>query len=450
MNEQNLGNANTNISSNVFDPLTGLKKYEYFVSDLKRIISENKNTPDFKLAIVYSDIRYFKYLNDTFGYNRGNELLKMYSEFISKPNPRFLGNCHVYSDNFISATNVSGLTEERFYAEIDKRNKNFEEIIKPFFFDRPIFLNTGVYILRDALNEDIETAISNANYARKESKKFNTDQCVQFSDQMMKDIIFRMELSASLPMAIETKEIKVFFQPKVDSVTNKVIGAEALARWIKKDGSMIYPDQFIPLLESNGMIVELDYYVYREVFKYIRERLDAGLEVVPISMNISRVHFKNDELGPYIEELLAQYKIPTEYIEFELTESIYIDRIHRILPFVNKMRGLGIKISMDDFGSGYSSLNLLNNLPIDVLKLDKVFLSNDDLSRNQKIILSCVISMAKQLNIKVLCEGVENKHQSEFLTTAGCDMFQGFYFSRPICEEDFNQYLKDNKIYDGK
>lgn len=170
MNEQNLGNANTNTSSNVFDPLTGLKKYEYFVSDLKRIISENKNTPDFKLAIVYSDIRHFKYLNDTFGYNRGNELLKMYSEFISKPNPHFLGNCHVYSDNFISAINVSGITEEKFYAEIDKRNKNFEEIIKPFFFDRPIFLNTGVYILRDTLNEDIETAISNANYARKESK----------------------------------------------------------------------------------------------------------------------------------------------------------------------------------------------------------------------------------------------------------------------------------------
>ena len=167
-------------------------------------------------------------------------------------------------------------------------------------------------------------------------------------------------------------------------------------------------------------------------------------------MNISRVHFKNDELGPYIEELLAQYKIPTEYIEFELTESIYIDSIHRILPFVNKMRSLGIKISMDDFGSGYSSLNLLNNLPIDVLKLDKVFLSNDNLSRNQKIILSCVISMAKQLHIKVLCEGVENKHQSEFLTTAGCDMFQGFYFSRPICEENFNQYLKDNEIYDSK
>ena len=303
-----------------------------------------------------------------------------------------------------------------------------------------------MYILRDTFNEDIETAISNANYARKEAKKFNTDQCVQFSDQMMKDIIFRMEISASLPMAIETKEIKVFFQPKVDSITNKIIGAEALVRWIKKDGSMIYPDQFIPLFESNGMIIELDYYVYREVFKYIRNRLDLGLDVVPISMNISRVHFMNDELASYIEELLAEYKIPTEYIEFELTESIYIDRIHKILPFVDKMRSLGIKISMDDFGSGYSSLNLLNNLPIDVLKLDKVFLSNDNLSKNQKIILSCVISMAKQLNIKVLCEGVENKEQSDFLTTAGCDMFQGFYFSRPICEDDFNQYIKDNAI----
>lgn len=264
MEEKNITECRSNLLlKEAIDPLTGLKKYEYFVSDLKKIISENRNNPDFKLAIVYSDIRHFKYLNDTFGYNRGNELLTMYSEFISKPHPRFLGNCHVYSDNFITATNISGMSEDTFYDEIDKRNKNFEEQIRPYFMDRQVLLNTGVYILRDTFNEDIETAISNANYARKESKKFSTDRCVQFNDQMMEDIVFRMELSAALPMAIETNEIQVFFQPKVDSVTGRVTGAEALARWIKADGSMVYPDRFIPILEANGMIVELDYHIYR-------------------------------------------------------------------------------------------------------------------------------------------------------------------------------------------
>lgn len=428
-----------------YDSLTNLLKYEYFFSNLKDIIEANRNNPDFKLAIICSDIRHFKYLNDTYGYNRGDELIRMYSEFTKSDHPYYLGTCRVYSDNFIIAANIGTMNEENFYKEIDKRNKHFEELIKPYFSNSRVMLNTGAYILRDTFNEDLETAISNANYARKESKKFNTDKCVQFSNEMMNDIIFKMEISALFPKAIETREIKVFFQPKVDSCTRKIIGAEALVRWIKPDGTFVYPDQFIPLFESNGMVVELDYFVYCEVFKYIKARLDLGLTVVPISMNISRVHFKDDELIIFIENLLEKYKIPTEYIEFELTESIYINNIESVLPFVNKMRSLGIKISMDDFGSGYSSLNLLNNLPIDVLKLDKVFLSNDNLSKNQRIIISCVISMAKQLDIKVLCEGVENKLQSDFLSTAGCDMFQGYYFSKPICEKDFNKYMTANQ-----
>lgn len=428
-----------------YDSLTNLLKYEYFFSNLKKVIEANRNNPDFRLAIVYSDIRHFKYLNDTFGYSRGDELIRMYSDFTKVQHPSYLGTCRVYSDNFIIAANIGKMSEDDFYKEIDKRNKYFEDLIKPYFANRRVILNTGAYVLRDTFNEDLETAISNANYARKESKKFNTDKCVQFSDAMMKDIIFKMEISALFPKAIETQEIKVFFQPKVDSSTRKIIGAEALVRWIKPDGTFVYPDQFIPLFESNGMVVDLDYFVYNEVFKYIRTRLDLGLKVVPISMNISRVHFKDDELMAFIENLLREYKIPTKYIEFELTESIYINSIESVLPFVNKMRSLGIKISMDDFGSGYSSLNLLNNLPIDVLKLDKAFLSNDDLSKNQRIIISCVISMAKQLDIKVLCEGVENKLQSDFLSNAGCDMFQGYYFSKPICENDFNQYITSNR-----
>ena len=139
--------------------------------------------------------------------------------------------------------------------------------------------------------------------------------------------------------------------------------------------------------------------------------------------------------------MINTYNIPTEYIEFELTESIYIDKIDKVIPFVEKMHSLGIKISMDDFGSGYSSLNLLTDLPIDILKLDKVFLAKDQLTKNQKIIISSVISMAQQLKIKVLCEGVERRDQIEFLKEVGCNTFQGFYFSRPICKQDFEVFL---------
>ena len=438
------GDRRRNYINEKYDSLTGLLKYEYFVSDIKKIIKSNEGNPNFKLAIVYSDIKHFKYLNETFGYNRGNDLLCTYADFTLSDSPVFLGTCRVYSDNFIMAVNVSKFKLEDFYAEVDIRNQKFEEQIKQHFLGKRVFLNTGVYVLKDTFNEDLETAISNANYARKEAKRLNSDKCVLFSDTMMNDIIFNMEITASLPKAIESGEIKVFYQPKVDSITKKIIGAEALVRWIKSDGTFIFPVKFIPLFESNGMGIELDYFVYREVFKYIRNRIDNNLFIIPISMNISRAHFKNDELGIFIENLLNEFKIPTEYIEFELTESIYINSMEKVLPFVDKMHSLGIKISMDDFGSGYSSLNLLNNLPIDILKLDKVFLSNDDLTKSQRIILSCIISMAKQLEIDVLCEGVETEKQSDFLSTAGCDMFQGYYFSKPINEEAFNKYIDDH------
>ena len=428
------------------DSLTGLLKYEFFLEELKNIIELNRANENFKLAIVYCDFKHFKYLNETFGYNKGNDLLCMYADYAIEDKEIFLGACRIYSDNFIMAINVSKFTPEQFVYEIDKKNHRFETLIKHMFLERHITINAGLYILKDTFNEDIETAISNANYARKVAKRTESDTCIEFTEDMMKKIINDMEMSSSLPKAIEDGEIQVYYQPKVSSTTNHVIGAEALVRWIKPDGRFVYPDQFIPLFESNGLIVDIDYYVYRTVFKYIRYRLDNHLKVVPISMNISRIHFKNDNLGIYIRQLLDEFEIPSKYIEFELTESIYIDSMERVLPFVSLMHELGIKISMDDFGSGYSSLNLLNNLPIDILKLDRVFLSNDDLTKNQKIILSCVISMAKQLEIQVLCEGVENKLQSEFLSTAGCDMFQGYYFSKPISQTAFEDFLDDNIV----
>ena len=428
------------------DSLTGLLKYEYFVEEIKNIIVANTNNENFKLAIVYTDFKHFKYLNETFGYNKGNDLLCMYADFSLSDSDVFLGACRIFSDNFIMAVNVSKFTPAHFFNEVDRKNHHFEAEIKHMFLDRHITINAGVYILKDTFNEDIETAISNANYARKEAKRLESDKCIEFTEDMRCKIINDMEMSSSLPKAIENGEIQVFFQPKVDSTTKNVIGAEALVRWIKPDGKFIFPDQFIPLFESNGLIIEIDYYVYRTVFKYIRERLDNELTVVPISMNISRVHFRSDELGIYIKELLEEFQIPTKYIEFELTESIYINSMNKVLPFVSLMHELGIKVSMDDFGSGYSSLNLLNNLPIDILKLDRVFLANDDLTKNQKIILSCVISMAKQLDIRVLCEGVENKLQSDFLSTAGCDMFQGYYFSKPINQTAFEEFLNNNTV----
>lgn len=172
--------------------------------------------------------------------------------------------------------------------------------------------------------------------------------------------------------------------------------------------------------------------------------MDTGLPVIPISMNVSRTHLASNDIIYYIKNLFDTYQIPPELIEFELTENIYIENIDSVLPLINEFRQIGIKISMDDFGSGYSSLNALNSLPIDVLKLDKVFMT-DTLNKNQKIILTSIVDMAKKLNIAVLCEGVENDSQSKFLRDIGCDMIQGYYYSRPLCEKNFIEYMANHQ-----
>lgn len=245
-----------------------------------------------------------------------------------------------------------------------------------------------------------------------------------------------------LKKALYNGEIKVFYQPKIEAGSTRVIGAEALVRWQKPDGSFIYPDMFIPALEENGSIVELDFFVYEQVFKTLQERISAGKPIVPVSMNVSRAHLDDGRIYDYVKGLFKKYHVHPKYTEFELTESMYVQNIDKILTVVKEFREKGGRISMDDFGSGYSSLNLLTDLPIDTLKVDKVFLKNVHLHENEKTVLSCVIEMAKKLHMDVVCEGVETGEQSRFLSLLGCDMFQGFLYARPLPMEEYYAYLE--------
>lgn len=429
---------------NCRDSLTGLLKYDYFISKVKEFIAGNTDS-NVGLAIVYSDIRFFKYVNEVYGYAMGNSLLTLLADSIKDSNKKNIAACRVYSDNLVTAVAYDNhIPDQEFVDIITERNHSIEREIQQRFLDHRIVINTGIYIIKSTTNVDVEIAISNANLARKRAKATESSKAILFTDEMMQSIIQQMELSSSLPAAINNEELTVYYQPKIACGTEKIIGAEALVRWIKPDGSFVFPDQFIPLFENNGQIVEVDYYVYRKVFEHIRRRMDTGLPVIPISMNVSRTHLASNDIIYYIKNLFDTYQIPPELIEFELTENIYIENIDSVLPLINEFRQIGIKISMDDFGSGYSSLNALNSLPIDVLKLDKVFMT-DTLNKNQKIILTSIVDMAKKLNIAVLCEGVENDSQSKFLRDIGCDMIQGYYYSRPLCEKNFIEYMANHQ-----
>lgn len=428
-------------SRNDVDQLTGFLNFNTFTKQLDENLSQMLgNSP---VVIVYTDIYHFKYINETYGYKKGDELLKLFAQAIYDGINEYSDviMCRAHADNFITASNIPEEHIPAFDKFIHERNKQICQVLQESCPDVRIRMDTGICYVRDHRNT-AATAIANANLARKTAKRENIRKPLVFSDEMMEEIKYQEYLNNELPKAIENHDLKVYYQPKINCADDSLYGAEALVRWQKPDGTFIYPDKFIPFFEKNGSIVEVDFYVYREVFRYIRGRLDAGLPVFPISMNVSRIHFRYDRLMPYIEELLAEYKVPPELVEFELTENIYMKNFSKADEFIKTCRTKGIQVSMDDFGSGYSSLNVISSLSIDTLKIDKIFLKNDDLNDNDKTVLESMIAMAKRLGMKVICEGVETQSQTLFLKNAHCDQIQGYYYGKPMDEETFNKFAE--------
>lgn len=417
------------------DILTGLDQYEVFLQKLEK---ELEQIGDDRIIIVYTDIKHFKYINDTYGYKVGDALLQDFVEEFMGKTDIIICASRVYSDNFVVANRVPPdyYSNEEFRDLIHKLNQEREAKFRGKYLNSRLQFCTGISVIdKNSRSQDAETAVSNANLARKVAKEMEHDSCVLFDQSMMEGIRREVEITSSIPKALAQKEFQVYFQPKIDTETLELIGAEALVRWQKPDGSFVYPDEFIPLIERSGQVIDVDYYVYREVFQFLARRIKEGKKVVPISLNVSRVHLQKMHILQYVKELLEEFPIPCSMVEFELTESIYLDNTEQALELIKGLHKMGIKVSMDDFGSGYSSLNLLSKLPIDIIKLDKVFLKEGEMQENDRIIISCVVDMAKKLKITSLCEGVETQEQSDYLKEVGCQMQQGFYFSRPIPQE---------------
>jgi EAL domain-containing protein (putative c-di-GMP-specific phosphodiesterase class I) len=229
--------------------------------------------------------------------------------------------------------------------------------------------------------------------------------------------------------------------------TGKIAGAEALVRWKKNDGTLLPPMDFIPLLEKTDEITHLDFYVYESVCRYLHERLNKKLVTVPISVNVSRRHLKNHLFIEQIKSLTSQYEIPPALLEFELTETLFLENSDEAILLQKNLHQAGFTLSLDDFGSGFSSLNLLKKMTLDVIKIDRSFLEGNVINSVDKTIIRCIIHMAKLLNITVLCEGAETLEQVQYLRKARCSMVQGFYFSKPLSIEKMNDLLDSGKIY---
>lgn len=435
MNEMPFNNM-----SGMQDSLTGLDRYEVFLKKLQKAID---NMGDRRISVIYTDIKHFKYINETYGYQVGDALLRDFVKEMVEGNPYMICCSRVYSDNFIAASYMpEDATGESIRDHIYELNKERENMFREKYLNSRLQFCTGISIVdKDSRSLDAETVVSNANLARKVAKEMEDDCCVLFDHSMMEGIRREVEITSQIPKAIANHELKVYYQPKIETETFDLIGAEALVRWQKPDGSFVYPDQFIPFAERSGQVMDVDYYVYREAFRFLADRLAAGKRVVPISLNVSRIHLNKMGILEYLKDLFEEYKVPSEFVEFELTESIYLDNTEKALELVEGLHKLGTMVSMDDFGSGYSSLNLLSRLPIDIIKLDRVFLKDDTLQESDKIVISCMVDMAKKLHIISLCEGVETTEQSNYLKEVGCQIQQGYYFSRPIPQEQFEEFI---------
>lgn len=258
-------------------------------------------------------------------------------------------------------------------------------------------------------------------------------------------------IEKSLNKALEKGEFEIYLQPKYNSESDSIVGAEALARWNNRNDGIVSPEVFIPILEKNKNIVKLDMYMFEEACKIISRWSKNNVSLVPISINISKITMsENDNFVIDLKNIIKKYDIDTRFLEIELTERIMFRETNKIVSIIKEIKKIGIKVSLDDFGAGYSSLNILKNIPIDIIKLDKLFLDKRDISEKGKIVIKNIINMANELGLEVVAEGVEFLEQSQFLKSVGCEVVQGYLYGKPMTIREFeklemfngNEYIK--------
>ncbi|MBN7772596.1 bifunctional diguanylate cyclase/phosphodiesterase [Clostridium aminobutyricum] len=409
------------------DDLTGLLNYEAFLSVVKKVI--NLSLEDHDLAILCSDISNFRYINDTFGHKEGNNILRQFAQELKKQSFCLCAS-RIFSDNFSCLIDVSGMSTDEVTALIEKFNSHFSSIINNEYKGSRLILSSGIYFV-PSKDETIDNMLNYANTARKYTKTSYQNILVYRDDidQLEKK---KASIINSFQTSLQNGEFKVYLQAKVRCSDKSICSAEALIRWQMKDGTFYYPDEFIPFLEQTGDIIDMDFYVYEQIFSYLHDRQLAQKVIIPISLNISRAHLiKPLVFLERITNLLGTYPIPTDLITFELTESTYIQDMQSAAFFIDELHKLNFKVSMDDFGSGYSSLKVLKNMPFDEIKFDKEFLLELTDENSRKILLQ-MMSLVKSLDKVIVCEGVENAMNVNFLEQSDCDIMQGYYYHRPV------------------
>lgn len=410
----------------------------YLYDNYKRIV---RQIGAGKCSYITIDVDNFKFVNNVMGYDAGNEILLIISDVMK---------ANVLEKEMV--VRIGGdifgmiISEHREDVIIERVEKIFEEIkkkISEIYTDRAnISFSCGVCIIDD-INETAKHIIDKSNMARKSVKNSYNKDIAFFDEKMKLSVQNRSEIEEDMEDALKNEDFIIYLQPKVNMITGKLYGAEALVRWNHKVKGLLSPGKFLPVFEENGFIVNLDYYVFEKVCQLKKKWSKTGNNYPIVSVNMSRLHIYDKNFIYNLLDIVSKYGLKPEELEIEVTENAFFEDSQMLLAFTDDLKRAGFKISIDDFGSGFSSLNMLKDVNADVLKIDRNFLISMDKNDGKgKKILKNVIAMARDLKIDIVTEGVEDISQIELLTNYGCEIAQGFYYARPMPVDEYEIFAR--------
>lgn len=420
-----------------FDSITGLPTYTHFMELAENYLTRYGARDIF---FVYMDFSNFQYINEMYGYEAGDDILKSFAEWMKTELSDVIDFCRVTSDHFVGIF-PGGESLEMVDVLYDITNRFCKKTNERYSLSN-LIISTGLYKITGK-ESSLSVIMDCANEARKSAKNQKAFcQVALFDGEIHQQNGQKKAVLASMVTALNNEEFYAYLQPKISIITGKVVGAEALVRWIREDGTIIPPLHFVDIFENNGFITKVDFCVLERVLAYLKEAIQSGENVVPISVNFSRKHNDYEEFVPSISRYLNRFGIPGELLEVEITESVFMSNLEKLNRNIEKLHEIGVKVSIDDFGSGYSSLNVLSSVTADVIKLDKEFLHYIDKKKSYDFVKH-LIGLMKHMGTLVLAEGVEEKMQLDMLKEAGCDMVQGYYYAKPMPIEEFRTFLRE-------
>ena len=433
-----LGNSRKMSKVIYTDVVTGGNNKLYFAKKGGSILWKNRRGRR-KFAMLHLQMRKYRSFCTCFGVQRGEELIEaFYSELKKSLNKHEL-LAHRQNAEFAMLLTYSD--RESLIARVEQMENTLNAVLPKV----KLYFDAGIYeILAGETN--IEQLYNNALIACEGITSEAENKIAVYDIEMNNRKLWERKVEDDMDRALVNKEFKVYLQPKMNSAEETLAGAEALVRWIHPEEGFIPPNRFIPIFEQNGFIVKLDDYMLEEVSRLQAQWLSEGRKTVPISVNISRTHFTREDLAEHICRIVDKYGVPHNLIELELTESAFFDDKNLLLNTVRKMQELGFIVSMDDFGSGYSSLNSLKELHLDVLKIDAEFFrgldeesfrEGNNIEERGLLIVAEVIDLAKKLNMQIVAEGIESREQVDFLVSQECDLIQGYFFAKPMPVEEY-------------